>query len=81
MDMAIIIDIAKAKDITKDRLRAERKPKLEALDVEQMKVLGDQDAINAIDRLKQQLRDAPAQVDTMTTVDELKSATLPNVGV
>jgi hypothetical protein len=79
--MAIIIDIAKAKDITKDRLRAERKPKLEALDVEQMKVLGDQDAINAIDRLKQQLRDAPAQVDTMTTVDELKSATLPNVGV
>ena len=81
MDMAIIIDIAKAKDITKDRLRAERKPKLEALDVEQMKVLGDQDAINAIDGLKQQLRDAPASVDSMTTVEELKAATLPNVGI
>ena len=81
MDMAIIIDITKAQDITKDRLRAERKPKLEALDVEQMKVLGDQDAINAIDGLKQQLRDAPAQVDSMTTVDELKAATLPDVGV
>jgi uncharacterized radical SAM superfamily protein len=71
MDMAIIIDIAKAKDITKDRLRAERKPKLEALDVEQMKVLGDQDAINAIDGLKQQLRDAPASVDSMTTVEHI----------
>ena len=35
--MAIIIDIAKAKDITKDRLRAERKTKLEALDVEFIK--------------------------------------------
>ena len=79
--MAIIIDIAKAKDITKDRLRAERKPKLEALDVEQMKVLGDQDAINAIDGLKQQLRDAPAQVDSMTTVEELQAATLPDVGI
>ena len=81
MDMGIKIDIAKAKDITKDRLRAERKPKLEALDVEQMKVLGDQDAINAIDELKQQLRDAPAQVDSMTTVEELKAATLPDVGI
>ena len=81
MDMAIIIDIAKAKDITKDRLRAERKPKLEALDVEQMKVLGDQDAINAIDGLKQQLRDAPTQVDNLTTVEELKAVTLPDVGV
>ena len=79
--MAIIIDIAKAKDITKDRLRAERKPKLEALDVEQMKVIGDQDAINAIDGLKQQLRDAPAQVDNLTTVEELKAAILPDVGV
>ena len=79
--MAIIIDIAKAKDITKDRLRAERKPKLEALDVEQMKVLGDQDAINAIDGLKQQLRDAPASVDSMTTVEQLQAATLPDVGV
>ena len=46
-----------------------------------MKVIGDQDAINAIDGLKQQLRDAPAQVDNLTTVEELKAATLPDVGV
>jgi hypothetical protein len=77
----VTVNIDKAKDITKDRLRAERKPKLEALDVEQMKVLGDQDAINAIDGLKQQLRDAPAQVDNLTTVEELKAVTLPDVGV
>jgi hypothetical protein len=33
MDMAIIVDINKAKDITKDRLRAERKPLLETQDM------------------------------------------------
>jgi hypothetical protein len=76
--MKIQVNINKAKDITKDKLRAERKPKLEALDVEQMKVLGDLDAINAIDAQKQ-LRDAPAQVDNMTTVEELKAATLPTI--
>ena len=79
--MGIKIDIAKAKDITKDKLRAERKPLLEKLDIEQMRVLNDTDAINAIDALKQQLRDAPASVDSMTTVEQLKAATLPDVGV
>jgi len=81
MDMGITVNINKAKDITKDRLRAERKPLLEKLDIEQMKVLNDTDAINAIDALKQQLRDAPASVDSMTTVEQLKAATLPDVGV
>jgi len=79
--MGITVNINKAKDITKDRLRAERKPLLEKLDIEQMKVLNDTDAINAIDALKQQLRDAPASVDSMTTVEQLKAATLPDVGV
>lgn len=79
--MGITVDINKAKDITKDRLRAERKPLLEKLDIEQMRVLNDTDAINAIDALKQQLRDAPASVDSMTTVEQLKAATLPDVGV
>ena len=36
---------------------------------------------SAIVAKKQQLRDAPAQVDSMTTVDELKAAALPDVGV
>ena len=37
----IKIDILKAKDITKDRLRAERTPLLQALDIEMMKNLSD----------------------------------------
>ena len=75
MDMAIIIDIAKAKDITKDRLRAERKPKLEALDVEFIKAQETGTDTSAIVAEKQRLRDITNQVDTMTTVEELKGAT------
>lgn len=79
--MAIQVNINKAKEITKNKLRAERKPKLEALDVEVLKNINNADKINEIESKKQQLRDAPAQVDSMTTVEQLKSATLPNVGV
>ena len=81
MDMAIIIDIAKAKDITKDRLRVERKPLLEALDVDFIKAQEQGADTSAIVAKKQALRDAPAQVDSMTTVEQLKAATLPDVGV
>lgn len=79
--MAIIIDIAKAKDITKDRLRVERKPLLEALDVDFIKAQEQGADTSAIVAKKQALRDAPAQVDSMTTVEQLKAATLPDVGV
>ena len=79
--MAIQINITKAKDITKDRLRAERKPKLEALDVAFQRALEAGSDTTDIVTKKQQLRDAPAQVDTMTTVEELKAATLPDVGI
>jgi hypothetical protein len=81
MDMGITIDIAKAKDITKNRLRAEREPKLQALDIEFIKAQETGADTSAIVTKKQQLRDATNQVDTMTTVEELKSATLPDVGV
>ena len=79
--MAIQVNINKAKEITKDRLRAERKPKLELLDVEVLKNINNAEKVSEIESKKQQLRDAPAQVDSMTTVEQLKSATLPNVGV
>ena len=79
--MAIQVNINKAKEITKDRLRAERKPKLEVLDVEVLKNINNAEKVSEIESKKQQLRDAPAQVDSMTTVEQLKSATLPNVGV
>ena len=74
--MGIKIDIAKAKDITKDRLRAERKPKLEALDIEFIKAQEQGADTSAIVAEKQRLRDITQQVDTMSTVEELKQASV-----
>ena len=76
MDMGIIVDINKAKDITKDRLRAERKPLLEAQDVAFQRALESGADTSAIVAEKQRLRDITNQVDSMTTVEELKGATL-----
>jgi uncharacterized protein YdaT len=78
MDMAIIIDINKAKDITKDRLRAERKPLLEAQDVAFQRALESNADTSAIVAEKQRLRDITTLVDTANTVEELKSITLEN---
>ena len=73
MDMAIIIDINKAKDITKDRLRAERKPLLEAQDVLFQRALETGVDTSAIVAEKQRLRDITTLVDTANTVEELKA--------
>jgi hypothetical protein len=73
----ITINIDKAKDITKNRLREERKPQLEALDVQMLRNFSNQELLNEIEAKKQVLRDATNQVDTMTTVEELKAASLP----
>jgi hypothetical protein len=75
--MAIIVDIDKAKNITKDRLREERKPQLESLDIQMLRNFSNQELLNEIEAKKQVLRDATKQVDNMTTVDELKAASLP----
>jgi uncharacterized protein YdaT len=72
MDMAIIINIDKAKDITKDRLRAERTPLLEAQDVAFQRALENSSDTSVIVAEKQRLRDITKQVDTATTLDELK---------
>ena len=74
MDMGIKIDIAKAKEITKDKLRAERKPLLEKLDVDFIKAQETGADTTAIVAEKQRLRDITLTVDSMTTVDELKGA-------
>jgi hypothetical protein len=73
MDMAIIVDINKAKDITKDRLRAERKPLLEAQDVAFQRALESGTDTSAIVAEKQRLRDITTLVDTANTVKELKA--------
>ena len=73
MDMAIIVDINKAKDITKDRLRAERKPLLEVQDVLFQRALESSADTSAIVAEKQRLRDITTLVDTANTVEELKA--------
>ena len=72
----ITVNITKAKEITKDRLRAERKPLLEAQDVAFQRALETSEDTTAIVAEKQRLRDITNQVDAMTTVDELKGATI-----
>lgn len=72
----ITININKAKEITKDRLRTERKPLLEALDVEVMKNITDSFRLAEIEAEKQRLRDITKVVDGLTTVEELKGLTV-----
>ena len=73
--MAIQVNIAKAKDITKDRLREERKPLLEAQDVAFQRALEEGADTTAIVAEKQRLRDITNQVDNLNTVEELKAVT------
>ena len=77
--MKIQVNINKAKEITKDKLREERKPLLESLDVQFQRALETGADTSDIVAKKQALRDAPATVDNMTTVEELKAATLPTI--
>jgi hypothetical protein len=71
--MAIIIDIDKAKDITKDRLRQEREPLLLAQDIAFQRALESNADTSAIVAEKQRLRDITTLVDTANTVEELKA--------
>jgi hypothetical protein len=68
----ISIDFDKAKAITKDRLRAERTPLLAAQDVAFQRALESNSDTTAIVAEKQRLRDITSQVDTCTTLDELR---------
>ena len=74
--MPINVDITKAKVITKDRLRADRKPLLEAQDVLFQRALEAGSATTDIVTEKQRLRDITNQVDAMTTTDQLKGASV-----
>ena len=69
----IIINMNKAKDITKERLREERKPLLEAEDIKFMRAQEEGSDTTAIVAEKKRLRDITNQVDSCTTTDELKA--------
>ena len=72
----IVINIDKAKAITKDRLRTERTPLLQAQDVAFQRALESGSDTAAIVAEKQRLRDITNLADTATTLDELKGITL-----
>jgi|TARA_X000001388_G_scaffold73408_1_gene65091 hypothetical protein len=71
--MGITVNITKAKNIWKDKIRRARKPKLESLDVEFMQAQETGADTSAIIAKKKELRDYPAQVDSATTTDEIKA--------
>ncbi len=73
--MGFGIDMAKAKEIHKARIRNARAPKLAELDVEFQRALETSSSTTDIIAKKQALRDAPAAVgiSSATTTDELKA--------
>jgi hypothetical protein len=75
----IRVNMDKAREIKKDMVRAERAPKLEALDVEFMRAVevGDAAAQATIAAKKQALRDATSDpvIINAATPEELKEAT------
>lgn len=74
--MTITVSMTKAKDIWRDKIREDRKPKLAELDVQYMRAVESNDAIEkaVIATKKQTLRDATtdSRIDAATTPDELK---------
>lgn len=72
----IVINIDKAKVITKERLRTERTPLLQAQDVAFQRALETGSDTAAIVAEKQRLRDITTLADQATTLDELKGITL-----
>ena len=71
--MSITINMNKAKDITKERLRQERTPLLEAEDIKFMRAQEEGSDTTAIVAEKNRLRNITNQVDSCTTTDELKA--------
>ena len=74
--MPVSVSLTKAKAITKDKLRVERKPLLEAQDVLFMQAQEAGADTSAIVAEKNRLRNITGDyVDDMDTLDKLKAAT------
>jgi hypothetical protein len=74
--MPMEVNFTKAQAITKDRLRTDRKPLLEEQDILFNRALETGSSTTVIVTEKQRLRDITVQVDSMTTLDQLKAATV-----
>ena len=68
----ITINFDKAKQITKERLRQERKPLLEQQDILFQRTLENNSDTSAIILEKQRLRDITKLADEATTLEQLK---------
>lgn len=75
----ITIDFNKAKEVTRNRLRAERAPLLSALDVQFQRNLESGADNTSVVAEKQRLRDITKLVDECTNVDELKALNMNSV--
>jgi hypothetical protein len=73
LDGKVEVNLAKATEITKKRLRAEREPLLAAQDVAFQRALETGADTSAIVAEKQRLRDITQLADEATTLDELKA--------
>ena len=71
--MKIKVNITKAKEIVKQKLREDRKPLLEAQDVLFQRALETSADTTDIVAEKQRLRDITNDVDAMTTEEQLKT--------
>ena len=71
--MPMQVNFSKAQDITKDRLRDEREPLFVEQDIAFQRALETGVDTTAIVAEKQRLRDITNQVNSMTTLDELRA--------
>lgn len=69
----VAVDLGRAKEITKNRLRAEREPLFTALDVAFQRAIEVGSDTSAIVAEKQRLRDITNLVDPCTTTAELRA--------
>ena len=69
----ITIDITKAKEVWKDKIRIKRAKALKKLDLDFMKAQEAGTDTTSIVADKNTLRDLPEQVNTASTVDEIKA--------
>lgn len=72
-DGVVTVSLAKAKELTKKRLRAEREPLLAAQDVAFQRAQEANADTTAIVLEKNRLRDVPSLADSATTLDGLRS--------
>jgi hypothetical protein len=71
--MGITVDITKAKDVWKNKIRKARESALTKLDIDYMKAQEQGSDTTSIVADKNTLRNLPSQVDSATTENEIKA--------